>query len=187
MSKNCKDKLTPKQERFCKEYIIDFNGSRSAIAAEYNKKGARAMASYLLTKHNVQEEIQKLIKARGERVEKSADDVVRLLWKMAELDLADYMTVAEGGEIQAIPFDCLPEGATKLLSKIKEKRTIQESKSGKDMLVFSNLEYELPEKTKCLELLGKHYGIFSDKFSIDDDYVLPVNVTIQVKDARRTG
>lgn len=185
MSKNYKDKLTPKQERFCKEYIVDFNGSRAAIVVGYSKKSSRAIASQFLTKLNIQQQIQKLIKARGERVEKSADDVVRILWKMAELDLADYITVAEGGEVQAIAFDQLPRGASKLISKIKERRTITESKDGERIYEDNNLEYELPEKTKCLELLGRHYGIFNDKFSIDNDYVLPVNVTIQVKDGRK--
>jgi phage terminase small subunit len=187
VSKNRKDKLTPKQLMFCKEYVVDFNGSRAAAASGYSKKASKEQASLLLTRTNIQQEIQRLLKSRVEKLEKSGDDVVRLLWKMAELDLADYLTVAEGGEIQAIAFDSLPEGATKLLSKIKEKRTIAESADGTKQTMYGTLEYELPEKTKCLELLGKHYGIFNDKFKEDDAYVLPVNVTIQVKDARRTG
>ena len=34
-------KLTEKQKRFCEEYIIDWNGTRAAIAAGYSKKTAK--------------------------------------------------------------------------------------------------------------------------------------------------
>ena len=37
MSKN---KLTTKQEMFCREYIIDFNATQAAIRAGYSKKTA---------------------------------------------------------------------------------------------------------------------------------------------------
>jgi len=174
-------------EMFCKEYTVDFNGSRAAIAAGYSKRGARVRASEMLTRRNIQEAIQKLIKERGDRIEKSGDAVVRLLWKMAELDLADYLTVGEGGEVQAIPFDSLTEGATKLISKIKEKRTIVESSDGAKQTMYGTLEYELPEKTKCLEMLGRHYGIFNDKFNADDSYVLPVKIIRETVDGTKVS
>jgi phage terminase small subunit len=157
-----KEELTPKQLLFCKEYIINFNGTQSAIKAGYSKKTANRIASENLSKPLIQEQIKKEIAKRADRVEKTGDDVVRLLWKMAELDLADYVEVAEGGEVQAIAFDRLPEGATKLISKIKEKRTITENKDGSKIYEQNNLEYELPEKTKCLELLGRHYALFTE-------------------------
>jgi len=166
---NLKDKqevnhaLKPKQLLFCKEYLKDFNGTQAAIRAGYSKKVAKEIAYENLTKPHIQEQIRLEIDKRADRIDKSGDDVVRLLWKMAELDLANYITVAEGGEVQAIAFDQLPEGASKLISKIKEMRTITESKDGERLTETNNLEYILPEKTKCLELLGRHYGLFNDK------------------------
>jgi len=161
-AKKPKSQLKPKQLLFCKEYLIDFNGTQAAIRAGYSKKCAQQIATENLLKPFIQEQIQKEFDKRAERIEKSGDDVVRILWKMAELDLANYITVSEGGEVQAIAFDQLPEGASKLISKIKEMRTITESKDG-GLTEQNNLEYVLPEKTKCLELLGRHYGLFNDK------------------------
>lgn len=181
MGKKQDNQLNPKQLIFCKEYIIDFNGTQAAIRSGYSKKCAQVIASENLLKPLIQAQIQEEIKKRGERVEKSADDVVRLLWKMAELDLADYIEVAEGGEVQAIAFDRLPEGATKLISKIKEKRTITENKDGSKIYEQNNLEYELPEKTKCLELLGRHYGIFIDKSEVK----VTVNIAEELEAARQ--
>ena len=49
-----KDKpLTNKQRRFCEEYVIDWNGTRAAIAAGYSEKSAREQASQNLTKLNI--------------------------------------------------------------------------------------------------------------------------------------
>jgi phage terminase small subunit len=182
-----KNKLTAKQLLFCKEYLIDFNGTQAAIRAGYSKKCAQEIASQNLSKLIIQQQIQIELKKRNARIEKSGDDVVRILWKMAELDLADYITVAEGGEVQAIAFDRLPEGASKLISKIKERRTITESKDGERLFEENNLEYELPEKTKCLEMLGRHYGLFNDKLRLEEDYIQPVSVTIQVQSGKRSS
>lgn len=141
--------LKPKQLLFCKEYLIDFNGTQAAIRAGYSKKTAAVIAVQNLAKLNIQSQIQKELDKRTDRIDKSGDEVVRLLWKMATLDLANYITVAEGGEVQAIAFDQLPEGASKLISEIVFKT--------------NKLKYKLPEKTKCLEMLGRHYGLFNDK------------------------
>jgi len=176
-AKKPKSQLKPKQLLFCKEYLKDFNAAQSAIRAGYSKKTAKSAGQRLLTFVVIREQIQKEFDKRAERIEKSGDDVVRLLWKMAELDLANYITVAEGGEVQAIAFDQLPEGASKLISKIKEKRTITESKDGERLFEQNNLEYELPEKTKCLEMLGRHYGLFKDTDAGKNN--VPVTVIIK--------
>lgn len=170
-AKKPKSQLKPKQLLFCKEYLIDFNGTQAAIRAGYSSKCAQQIATENLSKPFIREQIQKEFDKRADRIERTGDDVVRILWKMAELDLADYITVAEGGEVQAIAFDELPDGASKLISKIKEMRTITESKDGDRLTEQNNLEYVLPEKTKCLELLGRHYGLFNDKLKheVGDD------------------
>lgn len=51
-------KLTPKQEMFCTEYIIDFNGTQAAIRAGYSKKTANEQASRLLTKTWIKQRIE---------------------------------------------------------------------------------------------------------------------------------
>ncbi len=43
-------KLTGKEEKFCREYIVDYNGTQAAIRAGYSPKSARQIASRLLTK-----------------------------------------------------------------------------------------------------------------------------------------
>jgi phage terminase small subunit len=159
--------LSPKQQRFIKEYLIDLNGTQAAIRAGYSKKTANEQAARLLANVSIQQRLKEEMDTRCERIERTADDVVRALWRMAELDIADYLDVAEGGEVCAKPFDQLPEGASKYIDKIKERRTIKESNDGKHTMMFSNIEYELPDKMKAYELLGRHHGIFKDKVDLN--------------------
>jgi len=81
---------------FVREYLIDLNGARAAIAAGYSEKTARAAASRLLTKSNVQELIEKLTAARAQRLDISADRVLWELAKMAFANMLDYVTVQNG-------------------------------------------------------------------------------------------
>ena len=66
-------KLTPKQILFINEYLIDFNATRSAIAAGYSKKTARKIGQENLTKPDIQEAIAKAIEERNKRTEINAD------------------------------------------------------------------------------------------------------------------
>ena len=76
-------KITEQQKIFCAEYIIDLNATQAAIRADYSKKTARSKGCQLLTKVNIQNEIQKLKAERSERVQIEADSVVKELAKVA--------------------------------------------------------------------------------------------------------
>lgn len=60
-------KLTEKQKAFCREYIIDFNATQSAIRAGYSKKTAGAVGFENLKKPEIMEVIAELIDARAEK------------------------------------------------------------------------------------------------------------------------
>lgn len=158
--------LTPKQLMFCHEYMKDLNATQAAIRAGYSAKTANVTGPQNLVKPSIQSKIKELLDVRKNKAEHSADEVIQLLWKMAKADLRDYMTVGEDGEVQAIAFDNLPEGATKLISKIKERSRITESAKGDSIFRDSTLEYELPEKLKAVELLMRHYGLINDKLHV---------------------
>lgn len=52
--------LTPKQDRFCQEYVVDLNGTQAAIRAGYSQKTAAVIAAENLTKPNIHERINEL-------------------------------------------------------------------------------------------------------------------------------
>lgn len=70
-------KLTPKQQRFVEEYLIDLNATQAAIRAGYSKKTAEVQGPRLLGNVRVQEAVKKAI---DERSEESGVTVERI-WK----------------------------------------------------------------------------------------------------------
>jgi phage terminase small subunit len=60
------NKLSPKQERFCQEYINTGNATQSYINAGYSKTGAEAGSSRLLINVNIKTRLEELKKEAQE-------------------------------------------------------------------------------------------------------------------------
>ena len=71
--------LTPKQSTFCREYVVDLNGTQAAIRAGYSPRSANEQAARALAKANIRAEVNRLLDERTQRVEVDADFVVRAL------------------------------------------------------------------------------------------------------------
>ena len=76
--------LTPKQEMFCLEYVVDMNGTQAAIRAGYSKRTANEQAAQLLAKPSIKQRVQELLAERARRVKLSADWVLARLRAEAE-------------------------------------------------------------------------------------------------------
>lgn len=83
--------LTPKQEMFCREYLVDLNATQAAIRAGYSDNTARKIGSENLTKPDVAQRIIDLKSQRNERLEINADYVLRRLVEIDEMDVLDIM------------------------------------------------------------------------------------------------
>jgi len=147
-----KNKLAPKQQRFCQEYIKDFNGSRAAIEVGWAKKSARITASKLLTNPNVQDYIAELQSKRAERTEVTVDKVVTELAKLAFSNMGDFVDVQDK-KVSMTDFSDLTRDQLACVAEVSE--TV--SKIG------VTVRFKLHDKTKNLELLGRHLAMFTDK------------------------
>jgi len=144
-------------ERFCQEYLIDLNGTKAAERAKYSKKTARVQASQLLTKLNIQQRIGELQAIRSKRLEISQDRVLKELACLGHSNIKKYVKHAAQGFMQFKDIDEISEEDAKAIEAIKvnyDKNTI---------------EFKLHSKTKTLEMIGRHLGMFMDKFDIGDN------------------
>ena len=82
-------KLTPKQEKFIQEYLVDLNATQAAIRAGYSEKTARYIGQENLTKPVIQEAVQEARGKQQERTEVTADLIVKELFKIAMNDAGD--------------------------------------------------------------------------------------------------
>ena len=71
-----KTKLTDRQERFCREYILDYNATKAAIRAGYSEKTAYSIGSENLKKPELLARVRELQKEQAEKLCISADWVV---------------------------------------------------------------------------------------------------------------
>lgn len=85
-------KLTPRQERFVQEYLIDLNATQAAIRAGYSAKTANRAGPRLLSNVVVSELVRKTMGERAEKLEITAASVT-----------ARLLTIARKAEDNAMP------------------------------------------------------------------------------------
>lgn len=78
--------LTPKQERFVAEYLVDLNATAAARRAGYKDPN---IGRQLITKNNVSEAIQAEKAARSQRTELTQDYVLGKLKAIADREASD--------------------------------------------------------------------------------------------------
>ncbi|KTT62836.1 terminase small subunit, partial [Sphingomonas endophytica] len=88
--------LTDKQARFAEEYLVDLNATQAAIRAGYSKATANEQGARLLANASVAEAISAAQKARSERTNITADDVLRFWHRVGTADPNEVVQYRRG-------------------------------------------------------------------------------------------
>lgn len=144
--------MTPKQQMFVKEYLIDLNATQAAIRAGYSAKNADVIGNQLIGKTLVSNAIQAAMEKRSTRLEITADKVLQEIAKLAFANLQDFYD--ENGSLKDI--HTLPRDVAVALSSSKINLTE----------ACAVQEIKLHDKKGSLELLGRHLKLFTDKTEI---------------------
>jgi len=158
--------LTRKQEMFLREYTIDYNGSRAAIAAGYSKKTAREMAHENLTKPHILTALRAYQKQRVQALGITEDRILEAWSDLAFTPLPgiiDFqqcrMTVAD--------FSVLSQAQKMCIKKFRVKTTQEmeyDPDSGRNIPVdVQYVEIELYDRQKALDALSKYHGMFVER------------------------
>lgn len=147
-------KLTDKQRRFVDEYLIDLNATQAAIRAGYSVRTANEQGAQNLAKLSIQDAISRKMAARSRRTGVNAERVVLELAKIAFAKMTDI--VDSNGRIKE---DASPDDLA-CIESIKYKESDNEYGGSVER------EVKIASKLKALELLGKHLGMWSDKFNV---------------------
>lgn len=157
--------MTDAQKRFCDEYLIDLNATRAyKVAYPRCKKEetANAASSRMLRNVKVQEYISKKQQEIEKRTEVTQDMVIKELAKIAFLDIRKLYT--ENGQLKNIAdMDSETAGAISSLETLEEYEGYGDDREK----IGDTQKVKLLDKTKALELLGRHLGMFKDKVTID--------------------
>lgn len=98
--------MTPKQQRFVHEYLVDCNATQAAIRAGYSPKTANEQAGRLLVNVSVGVAIQKALAEKSKRCEIDADWVMERLQAVVERCMQSVPVLdSEGKETGVYRFD----------------------------------------------------------------------------------
>lgn len=137
--------MTDKQKRFCEEYLKDCNLTQAAIRSGYSPRSARQQGQRMMSNVAVKQYIDEQLQKMQKKTIASAEEVI------------EYLTSVMRGE--SISTELVVEGIGDGCSEAKQ---MEKTPSEKD-------------KLKAAELLGKRYGLFTDKTQIEG--VIPVVIS----------
>ena len=133
--------MTPKQRKFCDEYLISGNATDAAIKAGYSPKTAKQTGSENLAKPDLKQYIE------------------------AELDKLHSAKIADAQEVLEY-----------LTSVMRGEHTEQVLKlAGDGIQTIADIDVSAKERLKAAELIGKRYGMFTDKVGVEG--AVPVIIT----------
>lgn len=150
--------LTPKEERFCEEYVTDLNGTQAAIRAGYSERSAPVTASRLLIKANVVQKVQALMDERSKRTRIDADTILKELLRLATVDI----TEAFDSMGQLKPLNEIPEDVRRAIAGL-EVHELFDGQGEQRSIIGLAKKVKFWDKPRALELLGKHLKLFTDK------------------------
>ena len=146
-------KLTAKQKRFCDEYLIDLNATQAAIRAGYSAKTARAIGQENLTKPAVREYVEKRMAEKEDALIAKQDEVMKYLTSVMRREMTENVVVTLAEKKSTYVPD---ENGT------MRKQTIE-----KEVPEVVEIPARICDANKAAELLGKAYGIYTEKVSMD--------------------
>lgn len=152
--------LPEKQVLFVKEYIVDLNATQAALRAGYSPKTAGSQGQRLLKNVEIQKAIQKVKDERAERVEITADMILREYAKLGFANITDYlrvettpvmteMGVRELSEVTIFETDNIDPAKMAAVSEIKQTK--------------DGISIKLHDKKGALDSMARHLGMFLDR------------------------
>lgn len=160
-------KLTARQKRFCDEYLIDLNATQAAIRAGYSKKTANEQAAQNLAKLSIQEYIRERMNEKDDELIAKQDEVLQTLTRILRRQEKEVVVVT-----------C-------------KERTSGYDENGKKVITEREVPQlvEIPTQIKdvnrAAELLGKRYGLYTDK--VEQQVDMDLNIIVDYGDNEGGG
>lgn len=139
-------KMTAKQKRFCDEYLIDLNATQAAIRAGYSERTANRIATENMSKPVIKKYIAERMAEKESELIADQDEVLKYLTSVLRGESQSEVVVVEG---QGDGFS--------------RAKNIQKAPDEK-------------ERLKAAELLGKRYGLYTEKVEQAVDMDLSISI-----------
>jgi phage terminase small subunit len=154
------NKLSKREEVFAREYLVNLNGKRAAIAAGYSESTAEVQASRLLRKSKVKTLIAALTKDKLDKLEISANWVLGELRKLAGYDAGAIFN----GSLK--PIKEWDASARTALVFLDHDPLFEYFGKGQRKHIGNTVKVKLADKLRALELLGKYLKLSTEKVEV---------------------
>jgi phage terminase small subunit len=157
--------LTPKQQAFVDEYLIDLNATQAAIRAGYSENSAEVTGCKLLRNAKVAEFVQRAMDERADKAKVDGARVLEEIGHSAFVDPVEYFD--KNGHL--LPIHDMPESARRSIASIKVRREKGEIDEDGKQTWDTVTELKVNDKSRNLELYGRHLKLFTDKLEVTTD------------------
>jgi phage terminase small subunit len=157
------EKLSVREQKFVTSYLQNTNATKSAKAAGYGSPGTESASTLgwrLLQNVEIAEAIQAGTDVFLERNEVTTERLIHELVIIASASREHYFIDSEG---KVVLEEGAPPEAMRAIRSVKRTRTVHADGS-----VSSRTEYQLWDRIKALELLGRKLKLWIDKVEIED-------------------
>lgn len=152
--------MTPKQQRFVEEYLLDLNATQAAIRAGYSAKNADVTGPRLLGNVGIAAAVAKAVAERTKTTALTADQVLAELSGIGSSDIGDIVDFSTGVPRFKATHE-IPERARRAISAVKVTRRTEGK--GDDAVEVEMVEFKLWSKDSALNMLGKYHGLLVDR------------------------
>lgn len=154
--------MTPKQEQFVREYLIDLNATQAAIRCGYSAKTAYAQGSRLLSNAEI---VAAIADAKIERSQETKIDAAWVLKRLADEAVADINDLyTDSGAIKPVSeWPLIWRQGLVAGIKHQELRDGEGNRTGEFIV-----DVKLSDRIRRIELIGKHVGVkaFEEQISM---------------------
>ena len=147
--------LTPKQQRFVEEYLVDLNATQAAVRAGYSAKTADQQGSRLLANVKVSDAVAAAQAARSQRTKIDAEWVLRTLAEEKAADLADLFD--DAGNV--LPVREWPAVFRRGVVVGIESFEEYAGRGDERIAIGMVRKIKLADRVKHIELIGKHVDV----------------------------
>lgn len=158
--------LSPRQERFVQEYLIDLNATKAAIRAGYAAKDADVQGPRLLGNVRVAEAVARAKAERSARIGLTADRVLEELAAVAFARMPDYAEWGTGKQMGLKLSEELTDHQAAAVAQVVETEKFIKTVGEDEQLMSRERSIKLHDKVPALVKLGQHIGMFADKRTI---------------------
>lgn len=174
--------VSDQEERFCREYVKDLNGSKAAIRAGYAASNAGPQASRLLADANVSQRVAELESIRLTRADVQAESILRELVRLGRSDIRSAFD--ERGNLLP-PHQWSDDTAACIASVEVVERNLHTGDGATDQIH----KIKVWDKPKALDTLAKHLGLLIERVDlhVTGDITSALNASKEAARKRKAG